>query len=109
MILADLIKHPQKFDNYVRPDGEEFVLHGVLYESPAESDIWLMPIVASHKKWGEMRFTLMMPKKFAATRELAAVWARGAPLEALKRKLDRATAAGRDFDLVWPADGWALT
>lgn len=108
MKLNKMPAHHLTFGKFKRKDNEEFEISATLWESPSYYDYWMVIYVANHKKWGDMRFTLILPKKIAVSVELATSLVGGLPLEQVKSGLTSATATGRDLIFCPSRDGWTL-
>ncbi|MCG7952663.1 MAG: hypothetical protein N0E56_15805 [Candidatus Thiodiazotropha endolucinida] len=103
------VKHKDRdLGTYQRPDGQSFKVTAKLYEMPAEYDYWLTTYDAEHEEWGHMRFMLTVPKKIAATIDLAGAIVSGTALDQVKQSLLSATEQGRDMAPCFAHDGWVL-
>jgi hypothetical protein len=89
-------------------DGGSFKNSACFYETTPEHDYWIAVIDGKHSVWGHMRFQATIPKKIAATAELAVVLITGAIAEQVRILLKAADVNGRPLDVVFSNDGWVL-
>lgn len=99
------ISFPEKCRNRV---GEEFeyTLHRHMLKP--ETDYWLFTIQVKHSKWGYRAFGVYLKKEQFPQQELAEHLAKTLAVDAMKARLEQASAEG--FPLVFPSfyEGWVL-
>ena len=108
MQLGRIPHQPLDLGTHQRPDGQRFKVTAQLYEMPAEYDYWSATYDAEHDQWGHMRFVLTIPKKIAATMDLARLLVAGEVLDQVKSNLQGMTDKGRDLAPCFALDGWVL-
>lgn len=108
MQLGQIPHIPLDLGTHQRPDGQRFKVTARLYEMPAEYDYWYATYDADHNQWGRMHFVLTLPKKIAATVDLARLLIAGEVLDQVKSDLQGATNKGRDLAPCFALDGWVL-
>jgi hypothetical protein len=105
MLLSKMKSTTFSLGVFKRPDGENFEISARLYECPSEYDYWLTIYDAVHKDWKQMHFTLFMPKKIAASAEVAKTIVRGDALEQVKSNLLQAEPGSRAFTVPLQTGG----
>lgn len=89
--------------------GHPLTITARLFELPAVCDYWLGCYAMSHSPDGERKFTLVIPKRIAATRNAAIDIMKGPALTRVQEFCDKTATQMSALGPFFSKEGWVLT